>query len=287
MMILNGGKNYKALLLLILLIAETSHALTPGSNLLKIGHNKRTRELIIELPKDYKKGKKYPVVFGFHGAGGPVEAYNRRLAPFVNKHKLISISILGTKQGPKEPTAWNFKDNFRNDADDVGFVKELIKSLNADNMIDMRRIYATGSSSGGLFCYRLAKETGLFAAMAPTKCGMAVNAHEPNVKTRPVSIMQVIGNKDKSFNGGRGQGPVEMYSAEERIKIWVKHNQCNLKPVIDTKKKEMTITRYTNDNGIEVVFCMLHNQGHHIRKDLAEKTDTMIIEFFLRHAKQE
>ena len=48
---------------------------------------------LIELPADMKKEDRYPVVFGFHGDGGPKEAYNRRLSPFViNTRSLESVS---------------------------------------------------------------------------------------------------------------------------------------------------------------------------------------------------
>jgi len=42
----------------------------------------------------------------------------------------------------------------------------------------------------------LAKETALFAALSPMSCGMVKGAHDPGEKTKPVSIMQVIGDQD-------------------------------------------------------------------------------------------
>jgi len=49
--------------------------LRPGNNLLKINFQGVVRELFIELPTDIQKGERYPVVFGFHGDGGPKEDY--------------------------------------------------------------------------------------------------------------------------------------------------------------------------------------------------------------------
>ncbi len=50
---------------------------------------------------------------------------------------------------------------------------------------------------------------------------MAKNAHDPREKTKPVSIMQVIGDKDRSINGSTNP-KVTMYSADERIETWRK-----------------------------------------------------------------
>ena len=137
--------------------------LKPGNNLLKIDFKGVVRDLFIELPTDMQKEKRYPVVFGFHGDGGPKEAYNRRLSPFVEKYKLIGISIQGT---PKRGWVLARRPGIITTArmstsDDIGFIRYLIEYLDKTERVDLKRVYATGGSSGGLFCYRLAKETQL------------------------------------------------------------------------------------------------------------------------------
>ena len=258
--------------------------LRPGNNLLKINFKGAIRELFIELPAEIKKGKRYPVVFGFHGDGGPKEAYNRRLSPYVTKHSIIGISIQGTpKRVGSRASSWDHHKGSSVDVDDIGFVQYLVDYLNKTERADLKRIYATGGSSGGLFCYRLAKETQLFAAIGPTKCGMIKGSHEPDSNITPLSVMQVIGNQDKSFNGSSKR--LTMYSAEQRIEIWRSFLKCNPKPSINTKIKDMTIKTYVNDEGLEVVYCMLHGIGHAIPRHIIPIMDEMIVEFFLRHKK--
>ena len=258
--------------------------LRPGNNLLKINFKGAIRELFIELPAEIKKGKRYPVVFGFHGDGGPKEAYNRRLSPYVTKYNIIGISIQGTpKRVGSRASSWDHHKGSSVDVDDIGFVQYLVDYLNKTERADLKRIYATGGSSGGLFCYRLAKETQLFAAIGPTKCGMIKGSHEPNSNITPLSVMQVIGNQDKSFNGSSKR--LTMYSAEQRIEIWRSFLKCNPKPSINTKIKDMTIKTYVNDEGLEVVYCMLHGIGHAIPRHIIPIMDEMIVEFFLRHKK--
>jgi poly(3-hydroxybutyrate) depolymerase len=258
--------------------------LRPGNNLLKINFQGVVRELFVELPADIQKGERYPVVFGFHGDGGPKEAYNRRLSPHVKKHKIIGISIQGTpKRVGSGASSWDHHDGSDVDTDDIGFVQYLVDYLNNTELVDLKRVYATGGSSGGLFCYRLAKETKLFAAIGPTKCGMIKGSHEPDANTEHLSVMQVIGNEDKSFNGSSKR--LTMYSAEQRIEIWRTFLECNPRPSTNTTIKGMTITTYVNDKQQEVVYCMLHGVGHAIPRPIIPEMDSMLMAFFMRHKK--
>ncbi|MGY9003109.1 MAG: alpha/beta hydrolase family esterase [Rhodospirillales bacterium] len=258
--------------------------LKPGNNLLKIDFKGVVRDLFIELPTDMQKEKRYPVVFGFHGDGGPKEAYNRRLSPFVEKYKLIGISIQGTpKRVGSRAASWDHHDGSDVDVDDIGFIRYLIEYLDKTERVDLKRVYATGGSSGGLFCYRLAKETQLFAAIGPTKCGMIKGSHEPDSKTEPLAIMQVIGNEDKSFNGSSQR--LTMYSAEKRIEIWHDFLKCNPEASINTNIERMTIKTYHNDKGNELVYCMLHGVGHSIPRPIIPVMDGLIVDFFMKHKK--
>ena len=107
---------------------------------------------------------------------------------------------------------------------------KVVEALVSSQVADSKAIYATGHSSGGLFCYRLAKEVTAFAALSPMSCGMVKGAHDPNQKTKFVPIFQVIGDQDKSYNGSQNS-KVTMYSAAKRIDVWQKFNQCGPNPV--------------------------------------------------------
>ena len=258
--------------------------LKPGKNLLKIRFQGVVRDLFIELPRGMQKGEQYPLVFGFHGDGGPKEAYSRRLSPYVEKHKLIAISIQGTpKRVGSGASSWDHHHGSDVDVDDIGFIRYLVDYLDVTERVDLKRIYATGGSSGGLFCYRLAKETNLFAAIGPTKCGMIKGHHEPESMTEPLAIMQVIGNEDKSFHGSSNR--LTMYSAEERIEIWRDFLNCDPKPSINTQIEGMTIRTYRSDKGSEVVYCMLHGVGHSIPRSILPVMDGLIVDFFMQRKK--
>ena len=257
-------------------------SLSPGINEVLVEYDGTPRRLIVTTPKNYKRAHVYPSLFCFHGAGGKADGMSRRWGSQANKRNMIVISLEAVQPEAK----WNFKDNFHSyNHKDVEFVSDVVKKLINKKVIDSKAIYATGHSSGGLFCYRLAKETSFFAAFAPMSCGMAKNAHEPNKQTQSISVMQVIGDQDKSYHGSVKKR-ISMYSLEERIKIWRNFNQCFSEPVVKKRGKEIEIATYTNDIGIEVAFCEVKGEGHHIRRDLRNTTDSIAIEFLLKHRKK-
>jgi poly(3-hydroxybutyrate) depolymerase len=277
------------LMMTTILMAEPSDALaieltslSPGTNEVQFKHDGQSRRLIITTPKTFDRQRLHQVLFCFHGAGGKADGQSTRWSPYADRRGLIVISAEAVRPLAK----WNFKDKFHDEEhDDVGFVSKVVDVLIANKIADPKAIYATGHSSGGLFCYRLAKETSLFAALSPMSCGMAKDAHDPVEKTRPVSIMQVIGDQDKSFNGSSNP-KVTMYPAAKRIDVWRTFNQCGPEPVVVSKGKEVVVSTYANQSGIEVAFCKVKGQGHHITRDLRDTADSLALEFLLKHKRR-
>ena len=263
-------------------LATELTSLSPGINEIQVEHDGRSRRLIVTTPKTFGHKGLYPVLFCFHGAGGKADGPSKRWSPHADKRGLIVISAEAVRPLAK----WNFKDNFHaEEHDDVGFVVKVVEVLVANKLVDPKAIYATGHSSGGLFCYRLAKEVALFAAVSPMSCGMAKGAHDPGEKTKPVSIMQVIGDQDKSFNGSSNP-KVTMYSAEKRIDVWRTFNRCRPDPAVVTKGDEVVVYTYSSQSGIEVVLCKVKGQGHFIRSDLRDLVDSLALDFLLKHKRR-
>ena len=256
--------------------------LSPGLNEIQIEHEGQSRRLLITTPSSLAAGRSYPVLFCFHGAGGKADGQSKRWSRHADPHNLIVVSCEAVQPMAK----WNFMDQFHPvDHDDVGLVVGVAKELIAGGVADPRSIYATGHSSGGLFCYRLAKQTDLFAAFAPMSCGMARGAHTPADPTRPVSILQVIGDRDKSFHGSTNP-KVTMYSAAQRIDLWRTFNGCVAQPVISQPSAEVTLSTYANGDGMEVVLCQVKGEGHHLRRDLRDETDGIALDFLLKHRRE-
>ena len=264
-------------------MAAELNALSAGTNEVHIKHDGRFRRMIITAPQSFDRKKRYPALFCFHGAGGKAEGQSRRWSHQADKRDILVISAEAVQPFSK----WNFKDNFhpKND-DDVGFVEKVIRSLIANKSIDPTAVYTTGHSSGGLFSYRLAKELDFFAAAAPMSCGMAKEAHEPSEDTHPISIIQVIGDLDKSFNGSSND-KVTMYSAKERIDIWRRFNHCRCEPVTTKHGDKITLHTYSSLNGHQTAYCKVSGEGHHLKRELRDATDELAITFLLKHKKEQ
>jgi polyhydroxybutyrate depolymerase len=264
---------------LLEILASDLASLSPGENEVQIEHGGLSRRLIVTTPKNFDRQSLYPILFCFHGAGGKANGQSERWSPQADKKDMIVISAEAVQTLKK----WNFKDNFHDqEINDVGFVTKVVGILIENKIADKKAIFATGHSSGGLFSWRLAKESDLFAAAAPMSCGMAKDAHEPDRKTRPIPVFQVIGDKDKSYNGSTTP-KITMYSAIERIEIWRKFNQCGPEPAVVEHGDEITVYTYASPSGVEVVFCKVKDQEHHLRRDLRDSADEIAIDFLLRH----
>jgi poly(3-hydroxybutyrate) depolymerase len=257
-------------------------SLSPGTNEVHFEHDGYSRRLIVTTPKTYSRQFAYPVLFCFHGAGGKADGQSERWSPQADLHGFVVICAEAIRPLAK----WNFKDNFHaQEYDDVGFIVNVIEVLIENKIADENAIFATGHSSGGLFSYRLAKETDLFTAVSPMSCGMAKDAHEPDARTKPISVFQVIGDEDKSYHGSTNP-KITMYSAAERIEIWRRFNQCDPDPVVVEHGDEIVVDTYACPSGVEVVLSKVKNQEHHIRRDLRDRADSIAIEFLLKHKRK-
>lgn len=265
-------------------VSDSLSALTSldaGVNDIRVNHEGRDRRLLIATPEGFDGDGGDPALLAFHGAGGKADGPFRRFRRFADKRDIIVISVEAVQPFAK----WNFKDGFhRVDYNDVGLVRRVVETMVSLEIVDPKTVYATGHSSGGLFTYRLAKETSLFAAVAPMSCGMAKGAHEPDVNTTPISLMQVIGDEDKSYHGSSNPR-VTMYSAKERMEIWRTFNDCDPDANVTQLKDKITISTYSCPSGIEVALAVLEGQGHLIERHLRRPVDVATMDFLLSHRK--
>ncbi|HBM77485.1 MAG TPA: hypothetical protein DD438_05190 [Verrucomicrobiales bacterium] len=263
-------------------------SLKPGSNRVKLVHED-PREMLVRLPADYDPDKRYPVVFGFHGAGGPMEGYHRQLEPLVRDHGYISVSPQGLSNGPRNRravAAWNGFENHRlSRADDVGFVKKAIEYLGKHASIDRQRLYATGGSSGAIFCFRLAMETDLFAAIAPMRGAMIKRPPIPSKRPK-VSILMVCGTEDGLFTG-ESKVPGELfYPAHETMGLWSDNHGSKAEPVVMKQTEEIRLTRYSPEkSGYELLLYALRGSGHRVPRERMSGAIDYMAHFFSKQTK--
>lgn len=88
--------------------------------------------------------------------------------------------------------------------DDVAFLTSMVAAIEREVPIDPSRLYATGISNGGMTAYRLACDTGLFAAIGPDSATLLGPCPSP----APVSVLHIHGTADRNipYDGGPGDG---------------------------------------------------------------------------------
>ncbi|RLF40695.1 MAG: polyhydroxybutyrate depolymerase [Thermoplasmata archaeon] len=240
----------------------------------------RVRFYAIHIPDSYNDTTPVPLVIALHGGGGNAKSMEDKTGfnNLSDEKGFIVAYPEGTGKFKHIFLTWNAGYccgyALENNIDDVGFIRELIKTLEGKYNIDSNRIYITGHSNGAMLTYRLGAElSDIVAAIAPVAGsigGYATNDSQlciiPEPKY-PVSVIAIHGRLDSHvpYDGGHGTnatgGRIDL-SVNESISFWVEHDMCNPIPEVE-KNGNITITRYTGGrNNTEVVLYTIENGEH-------------------------
>lgn len=225
--------------------APTRGAYVPGT----LGFGGEQRRYLLRLPA----GDRAPdaIVVLLHGGGGNIErltGQSRAAAPYrawetiADREGLLLVAPQGLDgdKGRRTP-AWN---DCRSDADsgqaadDAGFLTALVERLQREHRVRTPRIYAVGTSNGGMMALRLAVEQpGRFTAVAAIAATMPAGS-ECAAPTRSVPVVLMHGTEDRfvPWAGGRiaaqvgGRG--EALSVAESIAIWARLADASPTPAV-------------------------------------------------------
>ncbi|MCA0445645.1 MAG: prolyl oligopeptidase family serine peptidase [Bacteroidetes bacterium] len=273
--------------------------------ILVMEHQELTRMATIHLPDGYRESGNYPLVLVLHGGGG--NGGNAKEMTGMNKvadkNGFIVVYPNGTGKLNNRLLTWNAGDCCgyaqENQIDDVGFLSALIDTLGHRFQVNQKKVFATGMSNGGMMAYRLAYERpDVIAAIAPVGATMAMNQISPK---GPVSVLAINGMKDLHVPYEGGIGPESIVKqdwrpVEESVMTWVKANQCNPVPVVDTKPAYRIDTYFSQNRFYEVALVTVFEGGHawpggekgFILGDKPEpepNASQLIWEFFSRHSR--
>ncbi len=256
--------------------APAAQSLTTGcavSNAgLSTGYSERTlisdgqeRAYLLYIPESVDGTQPAPLVLSLHGfASNPrQQAEFSRWDDIADEHGFLLVFPRGTGR----PLRWNAGENWRQlgaAADDVGFIQDLIVTLQSDLCVDSARIYVNGLSNGGGMGHRLACELSDTIAAA----GMVAGAYPPLDEVcqpqRPVPIIAFHGTQDRivPFEGTNSFGftfpPVEGWAQS-----WAARNGCDMIPASVAPVGDVNGLRYTAcDAGAEVVLYTVQGGGH-------------------------
>jgi polyhydroxybutyrate depolymerase len=235
------------------------------------------RSYLVHVPASYDRRRAYPLVLAFHG-GASNPAVMRRFSGLDEKADEAGFVVAYPSGSGRLPRALTWDAGkccgyaSGNKVDDVAFTRALLEDLAEHVHLDLKRVYATGISNGGMMAYRLAAEASdSVAAIAVVSGSLEVEA--PKVG-RPVSVLHFHGTDDKYVPFAGGLGPRSMAtgphaSVEQSVGTWVKLDECRPAPVVselpEKVKDGTSVVRRAYEGcreGAEVVLYEIRGGGH-------------------------
>lgn len=242
-------------------------------------HDDIERTFITHIGRSYDAAKPTPLVFVLHGGGSSAEVMPaftgfNAIADRDNFIVVYPDGIENHWNDGREPKI--YRTQIEN-IDDTGFISTLIDALTIDLNVDMKRIYVTGISNGGMMSHRLACElSDRIAAIAPIASSIPTNMADVWEPPKAVSALIINGTDDPlvPWDGGSIQlgdmslgNVLPVYST---IEFWVTKNGCQVQPEITRLSERNTdddtsvwVETYAGcTNNTEVVLFGIDGGGH-------------------------
>jgi polyhydroxybutyrate depolymerase len=175
------------------------------------------------------------------------------------------------------PVRWNsFPSSGLVAADDVEFLRDLVRQIGSLINIDPQRVYISGMSNGGAMTHLASCEMADVFAAAGVVAGPAMDPPGGCRPSRPISVMGFYGTADPlvSYKGGelmggirRGLVPQTKHArymgAVEWAASWARHDGCSLQPETIYSRGDTTGVSYPScADGAEVILYTVEGGGH-------------------------
>lgn len=223
--------------ILVLALVMTTMSAHAGESYKTIKVENIQREFLERIPEKCKSTA-CALVFVFHGGGGNPEQIETH-SGFTKLAEKVGFAVVYPNGLSKQ---WNDGRDFdKRNSDDLAFVDAMIADLRQRYKIELKKIFATGMSSGGFMSFLLGCERSqVFAAVAPVSASLSIGKLDHCAPAVPVSFFNIVGKSDTAvpYEGGRikvllgikNRGSV--LSSDESIKILLKADGCNDKAVV-------------------------------------------------------
>ena len=238
---------------------------SPGIWSASFDHNEVLRSAIVYVPDELMEPA--PMLLNFHGYGGTAPEFmaDADLRDVADDAGFILVYPQGTRM--EGSPHWNSaapSDNNKSNADDFGFVAQLIDTIADAYNVDTDRVYAAGYSNGGMMAFGLACYRGdLVAAVASISGALLDDIGVSCTPTTPTSVLTMHGTADTvlPYDGAEG-----MRSAQGALDFWTDVNGITDAP-LETSSNDggtsVETLRYTGGtNGTEVLHHRVVGGGH-------------------------
>ncbi len=184
-----------ALVLGLLVLLGAVHA--PGVTHHELVASGVTRTYEVEVPANVVV--KPALLVMLHGHGGTGDQMRRyKDIGQVTGDDAVIVFPDGIDRG------WSDGRVARDSQDDIGFVRALIASVQAEYGTDPRRVYVAGMSNGAMMSLRIACQMPEVAAVAAVSGGLPVQWKDACKPAHPISVLGIDGTADPivPYDGG-------------------------------------------------------------------------------------
>ena len=264
----------------------------PGDSIQTMDVSGVKRIYRLHIPQGYDGANAVPLVFVLHGRGGNGMGIENGTGFGVKADKEHFVAVFPNGLG--QPQAWSsgLNPTLTGNADDVGFIRELMDKLEGSLNIDKQRIYCCGMSSGAIMSGRLGAElSDRFAAIGIAAGTVGAtqpdgSEHEIPNPASPISVIAFHGKKDAVVYYKGGGSLANCFPVARSIAFWAKADGCLHPPQRRSVGPNTTVEDYRDGkNNTEVVLYSFANGGHvwpNMQNDQLSATDVMW-DFFVKH----
>jgi polyhydroxybutyrate depolymerase len=259
-----------------------------GSYVFTLRFDGMTRDYRLHVPPAAIYGQPLPLVLNLHGAtqNAQLEEITSDMDPNADLHGYLVAYPDGTRISKvltPDPVAKNAQYGWdagqccglpvTKHIDDKDFLLKVIADIAAKTPVDLRRVYMTGISNGGMMAYAMAADaSGHIAAISSVSGQVEIPVIHP---TRAVPTMEFHSVNDPiaKFNGTPASNPLLRLSVMQGIDQWVKADGCSAKPYqgativgavgsISAGETATPITYRHCRGGVEVALWRFTGSGH-------------------------
>ena len=244
----------------------------PGDYRFSFDHGGLTRFYLVHVPKSYH-GQRVPLLLALHGGGGNADYQANdskyRLIAKSEQAGFIAVFPNGYSRLGGKLATWNAgaccAGAVRNQSDDVGFIRTVIRRVEIQANVDPRRVFATGMSNGAMMSWRLACEAPEIRAIAPVE-GTDNTTHCSPARPVPVIQFHALDDDMVPFNGGVGPRSftqLNFTSVPATIAKWVRLNRAD-----PAGRRVLTVPgahcdlHQAKSGGAPVELCITETGGH-------------------------
>ena len=268
-------------------LSDRCHASAAGgTGTVTIRSGGRDRLARVHVPAGRPPAQGYPLVLNLHGTASTaaIQEQVSRMDPTADAHRFLVVYPQALRKAG-DGFAWNIPGTpayAGAGPNDIGYIRALLRGLDARYCVSTGQVYAAGFSGGGRMVSQLACESvPPFAAVAAVG-GLRAPA---TCAAGSVPVLAVHGTADTQ-NPYLGHGPPYWtYGVPEAAHRWAVHDGCAAKPVVSTEAPGVSRSSYLGcREGATVELDTLTGKGHvwpAARPDYA--VNEVIWRFFTAH----